>query len=217
MADPLWDKAQLDPSYLAGHAGLRAALINAALNYGDASSIFATRPDGTSLASDYGITSNDVSGAATNPYSQLQQNKNTLAGDQQSILGGNAAHGAEFSGVEAAMQAKELAAGQARNYAAGQGLAGTLSGIQSQNTGLITGAYQNLMNQAANDPTIPAVPAVAAPAAPAAPAAAPPPLTSTTAPGDNYFNPLAPQNKQSNVALIKPPKLVMPKVGIPHQ
>jgi hypothetical protein len=203
-------------------SGLRAALIAAANQYGDASSIFAS-PGGTdpntglpyqSLADQYGIGYNDVSGAATNPYSALTQNANKLSGDQTTILGGNAAHGAEFSGVEAAMQAREQAAGAARNYAAQQGLAGTLASIGQQRANLISGAYSTLMGQAANDPTIPATPAVAAPAAPAAPA---PPLTPTTAPGGNYFNPNAPQNRQSNVGLLKPPKLVMPKVGIPHQ
>lgn len=211
----LWAKAQLDPSVLAGKGGLRDALIRAVTGYGDASSIFARQPGVDpstgkpyqTLAEQYGIDQNAVSGAASNPYSTLHGLADQSTSNRHNIVGGLASRGLEFGGAMAASQAHETQQAGQRNYAAEQGLQGALGGIGQQYTGLITGAYNTLMQQAANDPAIPAAPApapeAAAPEAPApAAAAAPPPMNGL---GQPWIDPGAREN------LVQPPPAPTPK------
>lgn len=210
--DPLWAKAQLDPSVLAGKGGLRDAIIRAANAYGDPSSLFARQPGVDpatgqpyqTIAEQYGIDQNAVSGAATNPYSTLHQLGDTLTSDRHNIVGSLAGRGLEFGGAMAASQAHETNAAGQRNYAAQQGLQGTLGGIGQQYVGLITGAYQKLMDQAAADPAIPAQPAPDVPAAPAPPAApVAPPVNGL---GQPWVDPGAREN------IVQPPPAPGPKV-----
>lgn len=195
MADPLWDKAQLDPSVLAGKGGLRNALLQAFIANGDTSAL---TPE---LMQQWGISAADVAPAATNPYSTMRQNADTLASDRHDTTAAMAARGLEYSGANAAAQEHATAAGGLRNYQAQQGLQSTLGSVAQQYTGLIQGAYQTLMGQAATDPTIPAAPA--APAAPVAPAPAAPSLNGL---GTPYVDPGARET------FTQPPPAPGPKI-----
>lgn len=215
MVDPLWAKALLDPSVLAGMGPLRDKTIRALLGYGDASSIFA-RPAGVdpstgqpyqTIAEQYGIDENAVSGAATNPYSTLSGLRQQLTTDRHNITNTAAAHNAEFSGAHVAAQMKENADAEQRNYNAQQGLASTMGEIGSQRTGIVSGAYQAMMGRAATDPTIPAAPAE--PAAPAA-AAAPPIATAAPPPVNGLGQPWVDPGAREN--LVQPPPAPAPNV-----
>lgn len=216
VLDPnaLWGQAASDSSVVAGKSGLKNALINAALNYGDASSLFApgsaTDPATglpTTLAALYGIQQSDVAAASQNPDSTIALNGQTTTKDNQTNENNVAARGLEFSGAKAALDQNEAQAAQARNYTAQQGLGSTISGINQQYGGLITGAYNTLMTNALNDPTIPA----AAPP-PSDAGAAPLPPISTIGPtnftgdprtGPSLYAPIAP----------KVPKVKLPAIG----
>lgn len=181
MADPLWDKAQLDPTYIAGHAGLRNSMLQAFLANGDTSML---TPE---LMSQWGISQADIAPAAINPYSAKAGLERTLGTNQGQIRTGVVGRGLERSGAHAVLQAREIQNANQRNYASQQGLLSTINGIGQQNTDLITGAYRTLMGQAAADPTIPAAPAPApVPAPAAAPAPAGPALNGL---GTPYIDP----------------------------
>lgn len=205
MADPLWDKASLDPSVIAGKGGLRNTLLQAFLQNGDTSML---TPE---MMAQWGITAADIAPAATNPYSQKALLGQQLAQDQGQIRQTAQSHGAQFSGAHAAAQAREVRDANQRNYASQQGLLGTLNTVGTQYTDLITGAYKTLMGQAATDPTIPAAPVAPAPAPAPAPVAPSPALNGL---GNPYVNP-GPRE-----SLIQPPKIKVPKpvpVGIHAQ
>lgn len=158
----IWAQAQLDPSYIAAHGANTQALKAAILGYGDTSAL------SPALAAQYGIAPGDISAANSNPYSVVAQLRNQLAGDNTSIQRTANAHGALFSGANAAQTANEQQAGGQRSYNALETLQNQIAGIGNSDTTALTGAYGNLTAQALADQTIPA------PAAPvAAPAAAP--------------------------------------------
>lgn len=211
----IWAQTQTsDPAYLAAHANNRAALIAALAGYGDPTSAFATGANGQSLASQYGIGQNDVSGAATNPYSTLALLKQQLAGDQTGIQNTANAHGLLSSGANVAATGHEVQTGQQRNYTAEQALRNQIAGITGNDTTALTGAFNNDYANALADQTVPVTPAAVAPdvAAPAAPAAAPivaaPVLNNPIAIGGGvpYHTPGAPQIKA-------PPKPKLPSIG----
>lgn len=207
----IWQQAQLDPSYIAGHSAAAQALKQLILGYGDTNALAPAE------AARYGIQSNDVSAANQNPYSVQSQLAQQLAGDQTGIQRTANSHGALYSGANAAATAHELQAGGQRNYNALQTLQGQIAGIDSSDTSALTGAYGNLTNQALADQTIPVTPAAVAPNVPVAAPALPgtTPATATFAQNPAGYDPLAPQNTgQSTNLTVKPPKLPKLATGL---
>lgn len=176
----LWAQAQKDSSYQAGHSGLANSIVQAILAYGDPTALDPT------TAAYFGIDPTAVAAAAQNPYSTMRGIQTQQATNNQTSLNDANARNLEFSGVNSAMAGHNAQTAQQSIGQAGQSLQQTIAGIRNQDTGLITGAYQNLMTQALSDPTIPA------PAAPAAPVSQPSaPVVNSTAPGA-LNNPIAP-------------------------
>lgn len=190
----------IDPSdpYFLQHGALAkqlAALIN---QYGSSSQLT------PGYAQEFGLGQGDVSAANQNPYSTVQQLAQQLAGDQTGIQNTAAAHGATFSGANAAATQHEIQAAGQRNYNAQQTLQQQLAGLQTTDLGNLTDATGRAATAALNDPTLAPVPAAPAPAAPAAYMPTAGPIT--------YDGP-----KGAEVAVApkppKPPKPKLPTLG----
>lgn len=201
----IYAQAQLDPTYIATHAGLSDALKRLVLNYG-ASNVLSPGE-----AAQYGIQPGDVSAANSNPYSTLAQLLAGTQANQTNIQNTANSRGLLNSGVNAAATGHEQQQAGQRQYNAYQQLMGQVAGIDTQNTNALTGAYGTLTQNALNAPPAPVPTPAAAPPSylpgggvtgPAAPAASAGPR--------EYIPPAPPK-------LPKPPKPpTPPKIGIPH-
>lgn len=196
----IWAQAQLDPSYIAAHGANTQALKAAILGYGDTSAL------SPALAAQYGIAPGDISAANSNPYSVTAQLRNQLAGDNTNIQRTANAHGALFSGANAAQTANEQQASGQRSYNALQTLQGQIAGIGSNDTTALTGAYGNLTAQALADQTVPA-PVSTDITPPGSPVSGPPAYTNT--PGS-----LAPDDVFSRAANIGATTGINPSTGV---
>lgn len=192
-----WSQAQIDPAYLAAHGSNKQALIQAILGYGSTNAL---SPD---VAAQYGIQPTDISAANQNPYSVQAQLAKQLSGDQYAIGNTAQAHGATFSGANAAAQAHEQQNAAQRNYNAQQQLASQISGIQGNDTSALTNAYGSIATNALNTPT----PAVAP-----APNLTPPQPTpgQTYLPGGGVTGPPAPAASAGPREFIPPVKVKAP-------
>lgn len=199
----IWAQASLDPSYLAQHGSNTAALKALILGYGSSSAL------SPQLASQYGITPDQVSAADTNPYSVQSQLAKQLSGDQYGITNAAQSHGALFSGAHAAAKAGELQNAGQRNYGAQQTLAQQIAGIQGNDTTALTNAYGTLTTNALNTPQ-----PAPAPAAPTAPVATPSATYAVPQTAGNSLDRLYDQANPVQPVAIKAPKLPkLPSIG----
>lgn len=196
--DKYWTQALGDPSVTAATGSARKQLIALLMGFGDPSQLTADQ------RTTYGITDNDLSGAATNPYSTQMNLAKQLSGNQYGIQNNNNAHGTLFSGVHAAQQAGELQAGGQRNYDAQRSLASQLAGIDDTRTQAITNAYGRISTNEALKP----LPIPAVPDAPPAPPAGPPPQAGPAVNG--LGTPWVDPGQREN--LVQPPPNPTPKV-----
>lgn len=192
----------IDPSdpYFLQHGALAkqlAALIN---QYGSSSELT------PGYAQEFGLGAGDVSAANQNPYSTLNQLRQTLATNQGQIQNTANSHGALFSGANAAATQHEIQNAGQRNYNAQQALAAQLGGLQTTDLSNLTDATGRAATAALNDPTL-------APPPPAAPG--PVTLGTPTATGPGLYNPIAPQNMPTSIGLTvpKPPRPKLPTIG----
>jgi hypothetical protein len=205
----------LDPSdpYYLQHSALAKSLAGLVNNFGDPNAL---TPE---YMAEFGLSGNDVSAAAGNPYSTTHQLTNQLAGNQTQIQRTANAHGL-FSGANAAATEHEIQAAGQRNYDARQSLSQQLAGLQTTDIGNLSDATARAAAIAAADPTVPATPAPIPTVAPNSSPGSPgiPTVTPTGAQTLPGYQIQGPQNVGTGgmTPIVKPPKLATPKISLGH-
>lgn len=187
--------------YTAAHGANKNAILNLLRQFGSTSAL------APSEAAAYGITPADEQGIDENPYSTVKQLAKTLVTNQYGITNNAAAHGAEFSGANAAQQQGELANAGQRNFDATQAFNTGTNTVDQNDANAYGTAIQTLMN---NYVAPPPAAAAAAPVSAATPTPVTKPTTALNNPtaiggGVPYHTPGAPLAK-----IAKPPAVPKP-------